>query len=377
MMGPILPPAQLGILGGGQLGRMFAVAAKTMGYRVAVLDPDACAPAAAFADVHLCAAYDDPAALASLGASCAAVTTEFENVDAGALRVLASRTRVSPSADCVAIAQDRLAEKAWINRAGLPTTHWLPVQSLADLDADLTAYLPGILKTSRMGYDGKGQLRVNTAEDARQAFASLGHCPCLLEKMLDLQQELSVIVARTAQDQVAVFPVAENLHRNGILDISVVPARVTAVLLQTAQEMAQRLADALDYIGVMAVEFFVLADQQLVVNEIAPRPHNSGHFTLDACVTDQFQQQVRTLCGLVPGSTRLLSPVAMVNLLGDVWPDASGEPHWEGVLADRNAHLHLYGKDEARIGRKMGHYTVLANDAEQAFAQAQALFATL
>jgi len=357
-MTAILPPAMLGILGGGQLGRMFTIAAKTMGYRVTVLDPDASAPAAQFAD------------------SCAAITTEFENVDADAMRQLATRTRVSPSGDCVAIAQDRIAEKAWINRAGLPTAPTLVVADASALAGDLSAYLPGILKTARMGYDGKGQQRVTSAEEARAAFADMGGCACVLEKMLDLKLEVSVIVARTSPAQIAVFPVAENRHRNGILDISLVPARIETALADTARQMACRLADALDYVGVLAVEFFVLQDDSLVVNEMAPRPHNSGHYTLDACLTDQYQQQVKTLCNLLPGRTDLLSPVVMANLLGDAWPE-QGEPYWDALVEAPNAHLHLYGKREARPGRKMGHFTVLSHSVEAALTQVEAIRETL
>jgi 5-(carboxyamino)imidazole ribonucleotide synthase len=375
-MAAILPPAMLGILGGGQLGRMFTVAAKTMGYRVTVLDPDAHAPAAAFADVHLCAAFDDAVALASLAASCAAITTEFENVNAEAMRQLALHTRVSPSGDAVAIAQDRIAEKRWINKAGLPTAPTLVLETAADIEVELADYLPGILKTARLGYDGKGQRRVRTASELRAEYAEMG-CACVLEKMLDLKLEVSAIVARTSRAQIEVFPVAENQHQDGILDVCIVPARIDAALAAEVRRMACQLADTLEYVGVLAVEFFVLADDSLVVNEVAPRPHNSGHYTLDACVTDQYQQQVRTLCGLLPGRPDLLSPAVMVNLLGDSWAENGGEPHWDVLMEAPNAHLHLYGKQQARPGRKMGHFTVLATDVEAALEQAQALRATL
>ena len=376
-MAAILPPAMLGILGGGQLGRMFVTAAKRMGYRVTVLDPDANAPAADFADVHLCAPFNDAAALQTLASTCAAVTTEFENVNADAMRQLAKTTRVSPSGDCVAIAQDRIAEKSWINKAGLPTAPYLAIESVADIQVELAPYLPGILKTARLGYDGKGQVRVKTAEEARAAYADLGGQACVLEKMLDLKLEVSAIVTRTSSAQVAVFPVSENIHKNGILDESIVPARIAPELAVRAQEYAVKLAEALDYIGVLAVEFFVLSDDSLVVNEIAPRPHNSGHYTIDACVTDQYQQQVRAMCGLLPGKTDLLSPVVMVNLLGDVWREDGGEPLWDVLMEAPNAHLHLYGKKEARAGRKMGHFTVLAASVDDALDQARALKDTL
>lgn len=376
-MKAILPPATLGILGGGQLGRMFTVAARTMGYRVLVLDPDPAAPAADYADEHLVAPYDDAEALRYLGTHCAAVTTEFENVNAAAMRELARHTRVSPSGDCVAIAQDRIAEKAWITRAGLPTAPCLAIESVEHIQVDLAPYLPGILKTARLGYDGKGQVRVATADEARAAYANLGGQPCVLEKMLDLKLEVSAIVTRVSSAQVAVFPVAENQHEGGILDVSIIPARIAAELAERVQAYAVQLAEALDYVGVLAVEFFVLADDSLVVNEIAPRPHNSGHYTLDACLTDQFQQQVRAMCGLLPGRTDLLSPVVMVNLLGDVWKDDGGAPNWDVLMEAPNAHLHLYGKKVARPGRKMGHYTVLAASADEALEQARSLKDTL
>jgi len=374
---PILPPAMLGILGGGQLGRMFTVAAKTMGYRVTVLDPDAGAPAAAFADVHLCAPYNDHAALKELAETCAAVTTEFENVNADSMRWLAQHVPVSPSGDCVAVAQDRILEKSYIRRAGLATAPYLALETVTDLNHDLTPYLPGILKTARLGYDGKGQVRVKTAEEARTAYADLGGQPCVLEKMLPLELEVSVIVTRTSAHEVNAFPLSENRHAGGILDVSIVPARVDAELAHRAQEMAMKLAETLNYIGVLAVEFFVLQGGELVVNEMAPRPHNSGHYTIDACATSQFEQQVRAMCGLYPGRPDLLRPVVMVNLLGDVWQDDGGEPNWEVLMQAPNAKLHLYGKAEARKGRKMGHYCVLGDTADAALEQAEALKDTL
>lgn len=374
---PILPPAMLGILGGGQLGRMFAAAAKTLGYGVTVLDPDPDAPAAAFADRHICAAYNDPLALEDLAQHCAAVTTEFENVNADSMRWLAQHVPVSPSGDCVAIAQDRIREKSWIRKAGLATAPYLAIETVDDLNHDLLPYLPGILKTARLGYDGKGQVRVKTPEEARAAYANLGGQACVLEKMLPLKLEVSAIVTRTSATAVAVFPVSENQHANGILDVSIVPARIAPELAATVQTMARQLAEALDYVGVLAVEFFVLEDDALVVNEIAPRPHNSGHFTIDACLVSQYEQQVRAMCGLFPGDSRLLTPVVMVNLLGDVWKDDGGEPNWDVLMQAPNTRLHLYGKKAARPGRKMGHYSVMADSADEALIQAEALKDTL
>lgn len=374
----ILPPAMLGILGGGQLGRMFTTAAKTMGYRVTVLDPDPQAPAADFADVHLCKPYTDPEALAELARTCAAVTTEFENVSADSMRWLARQgVPVSPSGDCVAIAQDRIAEKTFIRNAGLATAPFLAVNTAANLTDDLAPYLPGILKTARLGYDGKGQIRVKTVEDVHLALSELKHQPCVLEKMLPLKCEVSAIVTRTAAGEIASFPVAENEHPTGILDVSIVPARVHADIAEKAQAMAQQLAAALGYVGVLAVEFFVLDDDSLVINEIAPRPHNSGHYTLDATLTSQFEQQVRAMCNLYPGKPDLVCPVVMVNLLGDVWGEDGSEPNWEVLMTAPNAKLHLYGKKEARPGRKMGHFNVLAETADKALQQARAIQETL
>lgn len=370
----ILPPAMLGILGGGQLGRMFTVAAKTMGYHVTVLDPNPQAPAAAFADTHLCAAFDDAAALATL-AQCAAITTEFENVSVAAMRTLAQQTVVSPSGDCVAIAQDREQEKAWIRKAGLTTAPYRVIRTEDDISESCAALLPGILKTATLGYDGKGQVRVHSMAELHAAFRELNNVRCVLEKMLDLRAEISVIVSRLSHKEARCFPPAENQHDNGILAYSIVPARLPEPLQQHAQQLARRLADELDYVGVLAVELFVVGDNaDLVVNEMAPRPHNSGHYTLDACASDQFQQQVRMMCGLPPADVRLLSPCCMANILGDAWLQSSGGvPHWDAVLTQPAAHLHLYGKQQARPGRKMGHFTVLAADADTAWQQAQTM----
>ena len=374
---PILPPAMLGILGGGQLGRMFALAAKTMGYRVTVLDPDPNAPAAAFADRHLCAPFDDAAALAEL-AECAAVTTEFENVNADAMRLLAQHTVVSPSGDCVAVAQNRILEKERIRAAGLQTAPYQAVRVADDLGDASAEFLPGILKTATLGYDGKGQIRVNTVDEAKAAFAELGGVACVLEKTVDLRGEISVVVCRLNADNVQTYDPAENIHENGILAYSIVPARLNADICAQARQMAVRLAHELDYAGVLAVEMFVVGDaHELVVNEIAPRPHNSGHHTIDACAASQFQQQVRLMCGLPPADTKLFGACCMANILGDAWGADGGEPNWRPLQSDPRAHLHLYGKKAARKGRKMGHFTVSADDADTALAQAQKLHGLL
>jgi 5-(carboxyamino)imidazole ribonucleotide synthase len=367
----ILPTAMLGILGGGQLGRMFTMSALAMGYRVTVLDPDPESPAGALATAHLQAAYDDPEALKQLAETCVAVTTEFENVPAESMAFLERHTRVSPSSEAVAIAQDRIREKRYIAGVGLQVAPFLAIESEADFGQDLSGHLPGILKIARLGYDGKGQVRVETEGEARAAFAEMGGKPCVLERRLDLKSEISVIVTRTGPGEAVCFPAAENRHAGGILDVSIVPARVDPAVSAQARQMTLRLAEALDYVGVLAVEFFVLDGGALLINEIAPRPHNSGHYTLDGTLASQFDQQVRAMCGLPPGDTRLLSPTVMVNLLGDIWGD--DEPAWDILLSRPNVHLHLYGKKSARAGRKMGHYNVLAGDVEAALEQALAL----
>ena len=370
---PILPPAMLGVLGGGQLGRFFVIAAREMGYRVTVLDPDPESPAGALADRHLAAAYEDRAALDALAAECAAITTEFENVPADSLAYLARTRPVAPSASCVAVSQDRIREKETFAAQGLPIGPYAPVRAEADLERP--ELYPAVLKSARLGYDGKGQARVATPAEARAAWRTLGGVPCVLEKRLALDCEVSAIVARGADGACATFAVAENRHRHGILDVSLAPARIDPALAAEAQASAQRLAAALGYVGVLAVEFFV-SEGRLLLNEMAPRPHNSGHHTIDACATSQYVQQLRALCGLPLGDPRLLTPAAMVNVLGDAWP-ASGEPRWDAVLADPRAKLHLYGKREARPGRKMAHFTVLDADRAKALEGALALRARL
>lgn len=362
----ILPPATLGMLGGGQLGRFFVGAAHELGYRVIVLDPDAHAPAGRLADEHLVAAYDDRAALGELAIRCAAVSTEFENVPAASLAYLAERTVVHPSASAVAICQNRIAEKTFLRDHGLPHAPFAVIESADDLATANAGLFPGILKVARFGYDGKGQFVVADREEALAAWQHMGLEPCVLEARLKLDYEVSVVLARSTDGVVKCFPVAENRHRRGILDVSIAPSP-NACLNANAEELAERIAGRLDYVGVLAVEFFVVHGQ-LRVNEMAPRPHNSGHYTVDACVTDQFEQQVRTLCSLPLGEVRAHSAAAMVNLLGELWFAADGaqrEPDWLALLAVPGLKLHLYGKSEARPGRKMGHFTVIGPDTRQ------------
>lgn len=355
----------MGVLGGGQLGRMFTAAARSMGYRVIVLDPDPSSPAAALANEHLQTEYTDSEALDYLATHCAAVTTEFENVPVDVLRYLEKICPVRPGSSAVEIAQDRIREKTFIRDCGLATAPFYPIRSEQDLSTALsTIWLPAILKTAKFGYDGKGQRTITEPANAQSAYAEMGNVSCVLEQRVDLQMELSVLLARSSQGEVAVYPPAENIHVHGILDTTIVPARVSTDITQRAINMARTLAEQLDYSGLLTVEFFLTGDNELLINEIAPRPHNSGHYTLDACMTNQFEQQVRMLCDLPPGDTRLLSPVVMINLLGDLWQN--GPPMWIRLFEYPNARLHLYGKHTARSGRKMGHCNILENDVAQA-----------
>ncbi len=349
---PILPPATIGMLGGGQLGRYALIAARIMGYRTMVLEPDPHAPAGKVADVHLVAEYDDLSALTRLGNESDVVTTEFENPPMAALELLNRHTRVAPSPHAVGIAQDRIREKQFLAEQGFPVGAYAVVDTP---DADPAIQYPAILKTARLGYDGKGQRLVADPSEMRAAWRLLGSVPCVLEQALPLQTEVSVVAARTAQGGFAAYPVVENSHRNGILDLTVIPAHVSSRLADRAIGLAQAIADALAYVGVLTVEFFIV-DDELFVNELAPRPHNSGHWTLDVAQTSQFEQQIRAVCGLGLGDTSMTQPsAAMVNLLGDLWAD--GEPAWERAWETSHSALHLYGKAGARSGRKMGHLT--------------------
>ncbi len=358
----ILPSSMLGMLGGGQLARFFVIAAHEMGYKVTVLDPDKVSPAGMIADVHLCAAYDDADALNEMARSCVAVTTEFENVPASTLETLAKSVPVHPAAAAVAVCQHRVSEKNFLRDNGFPHAPYAEINQESDIPAANSGLYPGILKVARFGYDGKGQARVGTPEEALAAFRNFKGEQCVLEQMLALDYEVSVVLARDAAGNVQAFPTAENIHRNGILDISIAPARGAAEVREQAQALARGVAEKLGYVGTLGVEFFV-CNGCLYVNEMAPRPHNSGHYTIDACVTNQFEQQVRALCGLPLGDSRLHSAAVMVNLLGDVWPGGR-EPEWNVLFEQTNLKLHLYGKHEARPGRKMGHFTVIGDHAD-------------
>ena len=370
----ILPGATLGLVGGGQLGRMFTIAARNMDYRVTVLDPDPLSPAAEFASGHLNTAYTHPVSLEEMARTCAAITTEFENAPAEALIELARRTSVRPSGHAVAVAQDRTIEKAFFASNGFPVGPYAVIQSGADVDTALrTVTFPAVLKTARFGYDGKGQARIATREELNATLLDWNGALCVLEEFVPLVKEISVVLARAEDGTTAIFPIAENQHVNGILDITIAPARISAAMAREAEAIASQIAARLEYVGVMAVEFFVLANDKLLVNEIAPRPHNSGHYTIDACRTSQFEQQVRVLCGLPMGDPSLHTPAVMLNLMGDLWRGENKEtaPNWHAALKHAGAHLHLYGKRQARAGRKMGHVTVC--DVDQATALAIAL----
>ena len=362
--------ATLGVIGGGQLGRMFVHAAQCLGYRTLVLDPDEASPAGAVAHEQICAGYLDPAGLEQMASRCAAITTEFENVPAQALEQLARSRRVAPSAAAVAICQDRVAEKAHFAASGVACAPYAVIASAADLQAVPDRLLPGILKTARFGYDGKGQMRVSSRAELAMAWGELKGVTCVLEQMLPLALELSVISARGSDASIVQFPVQQNLHIDGILAVTQVPAADVSEALQAqALSAAARITESMDYVGVLCVEFFLLQDGSLIVNEMAPRPHNSGHYTIDACDVSQFELQVRTLAGLPLTPPRLHSPTLMLNLLGDLWFDAAGTlrtPAWDALLALPGTHLHLYGKASPRSGRKMGHLTITAATAGQA-----------
>jgi 5-(carboxyamino)imidazole ribonucleotide synthase len=367
-------PTTLGVMGGGQLGRMFVQAAQAMGYFTVVLDPDVISPAGLVSHYHIKTDYLDEQGLTQLLQRCAAVTTEFENVPAPALVTLGAARPTAPSADAVAIAQDRIKEKAHLARSGVPVAPYAVIETAAQLTAVEDALLPGILKTARLGYDGKGQVRCNSRAELTSAWDALKNVPCVLEQMLPLAAECSVIVARGWDGSVVHFAPQLNVHRDGILAVTEAYAgNMPPALADQAVAAARAIAEELNYVGVLCVEFFVLQEGSperaalggLVVNEMAPRPHNSGHYTLDACDVSQFDLQVRTLAGLPLTQPRQHSAAVMLNLLGDLWVDGA-TPRWDKVLALPGVHLHLYGKLTASKGRKMGHLTVTAATPEQA-----------
>jgi 5-(carboxyamino)imidazole ribonucleotide synthase len=361
----------LGVIGGGQLGSYFVLAARSMGFRVVVLEPNSNSPAGKLADEHIVAEYDDRSALDRLATQCSAVTVEFENPPVESLEYLSQRIIVRPSPDAIAIAQDRRNEKQFCVEHGIAVAPFAVIESSADINAAMTdEVLPGILKTARLGYDGKGQIRVTDRDALVRAFKELGGAPCVLEKLLPLEDELSIVLARGVGGEIVTYEATRNVHVNGVLDVSSAPIPNSQVT-EHARKVALSLVEALDYVGVLGVEFFV-SGGELLVNEMAPRPHNSGHWTLDAAQTSQFEQQVRALVGMPLGSTTMTHPaVVMLNLLGDRW--AHGDPNFALAASDSAAHLHLYGKSEAKPGRKMGHLTVVGNEMSQVLAHVRQL----
>jgi 5-(carboxyamino)imidazole ribonucleotide synthase len=374
----IPPGSVLGILGGGQLGRMFCMEARRMGYRTLVWTGGLEAPAMVVADEAIDAPFDSAEALELFVAKAVAATVEFENIPRETLEAVAARIPLHPSPNAVAICQHREREKDFLRRHGIPCAPFAVVASAEELAAAIEEIgSPAVLKTAAFGYDGKGQLKLEGGEDPAAVWAGFGTDRAVLEAFIPFERELSVMVARSADGTVVAYDPAENRHRHHILDVSIVPARVADAVAEEARAIACRVAEALDYRGIMGVEFFHLPDGSLLVNEMAPRPHNSGHHTLDACVTSQFEQQVRVTCGLPAGSPRLLSPVVMLNLLGDMWPGEEEPPDWTALFADASAALHLYGKRRAIGRRKMGHANFLGLDAKDALKRAEAIKAGL
>ncbi len=363
------PGAIIGVMGGGQLGRMFALAARRMGYRIHTFSPEADGPAAQVSDCATVADYNDETAVRRFARNIDLLTFEFENIPTQTIEWAAQERVVRPRGEILHIAQNRLREKEFLASAGLPVAPFRRVGSESSLMSALKAIgRPAILKGAAFGYDGKGQQRIDSSDDAAVIWAAREDEECVLEGVVGFEKELSVIVARGLDGETAIFPLCENIHREHILDVTLAPARVAAAVAAAASELASAVAEKLALIGLLAVEMFLRSDGQLIINELAPRPHNSGHWTIEGCATSQFEQHVRAVCGMPLGATDLLRPSAMVNLLGDIWK--GGEPNWSAALAEQNVRLHIYGKHEPRGRRKMGHLTALANTVEAASAAA-------
>ena len=372
----VLPGSTIGVLGSGQLGRMFALMARRMGYRVHTYSPGGDTPTGQVADVEWNASYDDLGQVRQFAQAVDVITFEFENVPSATTEAASHFAPVRPRGEVLHITQHRLREKTFLKRQGFPLPLFVPVGSLDDLRAALVQTgVPAVLKTAGWGYDGKGQYKITEAAQAEAAWKGLGGVEGVLEAFVDFEHEVSVVAARGMNGEFAHYGVMENIHRHHILDITVSPGRVAPEVERAAVEIARGVMDQLDVVGVLCVEFFLTRDGKLLVNELAPRPHNSGHVTFDNRVTNQFEQQLRAICGLPLGSTELLRPGVMVNLLGDVW--TGGEPDWAAACAYPNAKLHLYGKSDARPGRKMGHINALGATVDEALAEALAARAAL
>jgi 5-(carboxyamino)imidazole ribonucleotide synthase len=366
VIAPILPGATIGVLGSGQLGRMFAIAARRMGYRVHTFSPDLDTPTGQIADLEVVAPYDDLDAVAKFARNVSVVTFEFENVPTGTAQAAQRCAPVRPDGSILHTTQQRIREKAFLRRTGLPVTPYREVQSLGELQqAVFELGCPSVLKTAAFGYDGKGQVRIESPDQLAKAWNAIGQQEAVLEAFIDFDREISVVAARGDDGQFVHYGAVENEHSRHILDISVAPARVPPQVAQEAVEMTRCILEKLGVVGTLCVEFFVTRDGKLLINELAPRPHNSGHLTIDACVTSQFEQQLRAVCGLPLGSTAQHRPAAMANLLGDLW--SNGEPNWRAACAFPDVKLHLYGKLEPRPGRKMGHLTALNHDSGDAY----------
>jgi 5-(carboxyamino)imidazole ribonucleotide synthase len=372
----ILAGKTVGVLGGGQLGRMLVQAVRRLGGRIQVYEPQAKCPAGAVADKEVNAPYEDIAALSAFARECDVVTYEFENVPAAPLRAIEALTKLRPHRSVLETTQNRSREKNWLKRNGFPHARFAEVAAAGDLEAGIREVgVPCVVKTADFGYDGKGQLKVMTETDVPAALRRFAGQPVVIEQFVDFACEVSAVVARTGTGEISVFPIAENIHTNHILDYSIVPARVSPAVVARAAALARQVAEKINLQGVLGVEMFVTKTGEVLVNELAPRTHNSGHYTLDACATSQFEQQARAICDLPLGPVTLLSPVVMVNILGDAW--SKSEPDWAALRAHPGVHLHLYGKSEPRAGRKMGHFTVTAGDVDTALALAIEYKATL
>jgi 5-(carboxyamino)imidazole ribonucleotide synthase len=366
----LLPGATIGVMGGGQLGRMFAIAARRMGYRVHTFSPEENGPAAQFSDRATAASYEDEAAVTGFARAIDVLTFEFENIPRRTIEWAGREQVVRPGGEVVLIAQNRLREKEFLAGANFPVAPFRRIASVADLTSALEAIgRPSILKGAAFGYDGKGQQRIDPETDLHAIWSEREDAECVVERVIDFEKEISVIVARGADGQTAVFPVCENIHRHHILDLTLAPARIAERFAEAARDLACEVAKRLELVGLLAVEMFLQDNGELIINELAPRPHNSGHWTIEGCVTSQFEQHVRAVCGLPLGRTDALRPAAMANLLGEIW--AEGEPDWAAALAEPDVHLHLYGKREPRARRKMGHLTARATTIEAAAANVQ------